>query len=83
MFVGSEHIREVLEDVVGHVDRVLEVPPGVDVDEFCPLPRAEAFERLIEEAVADAPNPANANERLPDDANAERFEAFFAEKGRP
>ena len=33
-FVGSEHIREVLEDVVGHVDRVLEVPPGVDVDEF-------------------------------------------------
>jgi hypothetical protein len=27
VFVGSEHIREVLEDVVGHVDRVHEVPP--------------------------------------------------------
>ena len=28
VFVGSQHIREVLEDVVGHVDRVVEVPPG-------------------------------------------------------
>ena len=36
VFVGSAHIREVLEDVVGHVDRVHEVPPGVDVDEFRP-----------------------------------------------
>ena len=36
VFVGSEHIREVLEEVVGHVERVLEVPPGVDVDEFVP-----------------------------------------------
>ncbi len=31
VFVGSAHIRAVLEDVVGHVDRVYEVPPGVDV----------------------------------------------------
>src|SRR5438093_2294205 len=29
VYVGSEHIRQVLEDVVGHVDRVHEVPPGV------------------------------------------------------
>src|SRR5207248_2051353 len=34
VFVGSQHIRDVLEDVVGHVDRVYEVPPGVDTDEF-------------------------------------------------
>src|SRR2546423_8261116 len=33
-FVGSRHIRGVLEDVLGHVDRVVEVPPGVDVDAF-------------------------------------------------
>ena len=33
-YVGSRHIREVLEDVVGQVERVFEVPPGVDVDEF-------------------------------------------------
>src|SRR2546427_9949365 len=32
VFVGSEHIRDVLEDVVGHVDRVHVVPPGVGVD---------------------------------------------------
>jgi hypothetical protein len=30
VFVGSVHIRQVLEDVVGHVARVHEVPPGVD-----------------------------------------------------
>jgi glycosyltransferase involved in cell wall biosynthesis len=81
VFVGSEHIRNVLEDVVGHVDRVLEVPPGVDVDEFRPLPRAEALARLLEEARRDPPNPDNANERLPDEGNAERFAEFFAEQG--
>jgi glycosyltransferase involved in cell wall biosynthesis len=80
VFVGSEHIREVLEDVVGHVGRVVEVPPGVDVEAFQPLPREQALGRLVEEAVADPPNPGNANERLPDDANADRFEAFFADE---
>ena len=81
VFVGSEHIRAVLEDVVGHVDRVLEVPPGVDIDEFRPLPRMEALARLLEEARRDPPNPDNANERLPDEGNAERFAEFFAEQG--
>ncbi len=78
VFVGSEHIRDVLEDVVGHVDRVQVVPPGVDVDEFVPLPREEALRRLLDESRADPPNPGNANERLPDEGNAERLEAFFA-----
>ena len=36
VYVGSQHIREVLEEVTGHVERVVEVPPGVDVDEFVP-----------------------------------------------
>ena len=76
-FVGSAHIRSVLEQVVGHVDRVYEVPPGVDVDEFKPEPRAEALERLLEEAGRDPPNPANAEERLPDEGNAERLAAWF------
>ena len=78
VFVGSEHIRSVLEEVVGHVDRVYEVPPGVDVDEFTPQPREEALRDLLAEARADAPNPGNANERLPDEGNAERLAAFFA-----
>ena len=78
VFVGSEHIREVLEDVVGHVDRVHVVSPGVDVDEFAPLPRREALRRLIAESRADPPNPGNAYERLPDEGNAERLESFFA-----
>jgi glycosyltransferase involved in cell wall biosynthesis len=78
VFVGSEHIRAVLEDVVGHVDRVHVVPPGVDVDEFVPAPRDEALRRLLMESRADPANPGNAAERLPDEGNAERFEAFFA-----
>jgi glycosyltransferase involved in cell wall biosynthesis len=82
VFVGSEHIRTVLEEVVGHVDRVYEVPPGVDVEEFTPQPREEALRDLIAEADADPPNPGNANERLADEGNAERLAAFF-EDDRP
>lgn len=78
VFVGSAHIREVLEDVCGHVDRVHEVPPGVDVDEWRPRPRAEALAALIAEARRDPPNPGSTNERLPDERNAERFAAFLA-----
>ncbi len=77
VFVGSAHIRSVLEEVVGHVDRVHEVPPGVDVEEFAPEARAEALGRLLEEARRDPPNPANAEERLPDEGNAERLAAWF------
>ena len=76
-FVGSGHIRAVLEEVVGHVDRVYEVPPGVDVEDFRPEPRAKALDRLLEEARRDPPNPANAEERLPDEGNAERLAAWF------
>jgi glycosyltransferase involved in cell wall biosynthesis len=81
VYVGSAHIREVLEDVVGQVDRVHEVPPGVDVDEFRPAPREEALQELLAEARADPPNPGNANERHPDAGNAERFSEFFASDG--
>jgi glycosyltransferase involved in cell wall biosynthesis len=81
VYVGSAHIRMVLEQIVGQVDRVHEVPPGVDVDEFQPEPRDTAVERLVAESREDPPNPGNAEERLPDEGNAERFESFFAEEG--
>ena len=77
VFVGSAHIREVLEEVVGHVDRVHEVPPGVDVAEFRPEPRDEALRNLLEESRRDPPNPGNVNERLPDEGNAERLAEFL------
>ncbi|HKI93213.1 MAG TPA: glycosyltransferase family 4 protein [Gaiellaceae bacterium] len=80
IYVGSAHIRQVLDDVVGHIDRVHEVPPGVDIDDFAPAPRETALRRLLEEARRDPPNPGNAEERLPDDGNAERLAAFFAEE---
>ncbi|MBD0348800.1 MAG: glycosyltransferase family 4 protein [Thermoleophilia bacterium] len=78
VFVGSTHIRAVLEEVVGHVERVHEVPPGVDVDEFRPQPRGAALSALVEEARRDPRNAGNADERCPDEGNAERLAGFFA-----
>jgi glycosyltransferase involved in cell wall biosynthesis len=75
-FVGSAHIRRVLEEVVGHVDHVFEVPPGVDVDEFTLEDRDAALAGLLREAAGDPPN--DGNERLPDDGNAARLEGFLA-----
>jgi glycosyltransferase involved in cell wall biosynthesis len=80
VYAGSEHVRDVLEEVAGHVDRVEIVPPGVDGDEFRPERREEALAALLEEARADPPNPGNREERHPDDGNAERFADFFAEE---
>jgi glycosyltransferase involved in cell wall biosynthesis len=77
-FVGSAHIRAVLEEVCGHTNRVFEVPPGVDVDAWLPEPRALAFEALVDEARRDPPNPDSAEERLPDDGNADRLAHFLA-----
>jgi glycosyltransferase involved in cell wall biosynthesis len=76
--VGSEHIRDVVRDVCGTVERVHEIPPGVDVDLWRPAPREQALDALVAEARDDAPNPGGAEERLPDDANAERFATFLA-----
>jgi glycosyltransferase involved in cell wall biosynthesis len=80
--VGSAHIREVVREVCGAVDRVNEIPPGVDVELWRPAPRAVALEGLLVEARLDAPNPGNANERLPDEGNGERLSAFL-EGDRP
>jgi glycosyltransferase involved in cell wall biosynthesis len=80
VYAGSEHIRDVLEQVCGHVDRVRIVPPGVDVDEFRPEPRAEALSGLLEEARADPPNPGGVEERLPDEGNAGRLARFFSQE---
>jgi glycosyltransferase involved in cell wall biosynthesis len=77
-FVGSEHIRIVLEEVCGHVERVHEVPPGVDVDEWLPEAPERALAALLAEAEHDPPNPGNANERLPDEGNASRLRPFLA-----
>jgi glycosyltransferase involved in cell wall biosynthesis len=76
--VGSAHIRRVVEEVCGHVHDVHEVPPGVDVDEWRPRPRAQALAELLDEARRDPPNPGNENERLPDEGNAERLAGFLA-----
>jgi len=81
VFVGSSHTRAVLEEVVGRLERVHEVPPGVDVHEFAPRPREQALQGLLAECRFDPPNPGNLHERLPDEGNAERFRRFFGEEG--
>jgi len=80
VYAGSEHIRAVLEEVAGHVDRVEVVPPGVDVEEFRPEPREEALAALLEEARDDPVNPGNREERQPDEGNVGRLARFFADE---
>jgi glycosyltransferase involved in cell wall biosynthesis len=75
VLAGSEHIRAVLQEVVGWTERVRVVPPGVDVDEFRPEPRDEARMALLEQAALD---PKPTSERDPDAANAQRLRDFLA-----
>jgi len=82
-FVGSGHIRTVLEEVCGTVARVHEVPPGVDVDLWRPEEGGAALEAVVREARLDAPNPGNRHERQPDGGNAARLEAFLAGDAPP
>jgi glycosyltransferase involved in cell wall biosynthesis len=78
VFVGSDHIRGVLHDVVGEVERVHEVPPGVDVEQFVLRSKADALGGLLAECRADPPNPGNRQERLPDEGNEQRLRDFLA-----
>jgi glycosyltransferase involved in cell wall biosynthesis len=78
VFVGSAHIRRVLEDVCGRIDGVREVPPGVDIDDWVPQERSTALAALLAEARLDPPNAGNVEERLPDESNASRLEQFLA-----
>jgi glycosyltransferase involved in cell wall biosynthesis len=78
VIAGSNHIREVLDEVCGPVARVHEIPPGVDIDLWQPQPRDAALAELVEQARRDPPNPGNRNERLPDEGNAERLARFLA-----
>jgi glycosyltransferase involved in cell wall biosynthesis len=78
--VGSEHVRGVLAEVVGPLEGVVCIPPGVDVEEFGPRPPAVALANLRAEARADPPNPGNRNERLPDEENAERLGRFLEDE---
>ncbi len=74
VLAGSEHIRSVLEDVVGWTERVRVVPPGVDVEELRPEPREQALTALLEEARRDPPP---SSERDPDSGNADRLRNFL------
>jgi glycosyltransferase involved in cell wall biosynthesis len=82
VYAGTEHVRRVIEDVLGRgpwLDLVRTVPPGVDVAEFRPRPKDEALAGLVAECLRDLPNPPGAHDqRRPDEGNAERLQAFLA-----
>ncbi len=84
---GTEHVRRVLEEVVGpgaYLGRVEVVPPGVDVAWLRPEPRDRALAALVEEARGDAPNPPSGyDERRPDEGNAERLASFLTAPEAP
>jgi glycosyltransferase involved in cell wall biosynthesis len=83
VLAGSEHVVDVLHDVVGpgaYTERVQVLPPGVDVEMLRPQPRQDALASLVAESRDDPPNPpGDHDERAPDEGNADRFAAFFAE----
>jgi glycosyltransferase involved in cell wall biosynthesis len=83
VIAGSEHIVDVLDEVVGpgsYSSRTEVIPPGVDVETLRPRDREDALAGLIDECRRDAPNPPDAHdERAPDDGNADRLGAFLAE----
>jgi glycosyltransferase involved in cell wall biosynthesis len=64
-------------EALAEVERVREVPPGVDVEEFRPEKRPAALAALLAEARNDPPNPGNRDERNPDEGNAGRLAEFF------
>lgn len=83
VIAGSEHITEVLDEVVGPygvTPRTAVIPPGVDVEVLRPRSRDAALAALIDESRHDAPNPLDDHdERAPDEGNAERFATFLAD----
>jgi glycosyltransferase involved in cell wall biosynthesis len=81
---GSEHVAGALAAVLGpgpHLDRVVVVPPGVDVSQFRPEPRERALRELVAQSRNDLPNAAGDgghDERRPDEGNADRLAGFLA-----
>ena len=84
VLAGSEHIVSVLDELVGpDPSRVHVVPPGVDMAQLRPRPRAEALTGLIAQCEADPPSLAGTHdERSPDVGNAARL-ATFLDGDRP
>ena len=81
-YVGSAHIREVLEEVVGPRRARGRGAAGRRRRRVRAAGARRGARRAAStEARADPPNPGNANERLPDEGNAERLEAFLADDG--
>ena len=69
----------VLEEVCGHVERVHEVPPGVDVELWRPGGARRRARRAARRGGSRRAEPRQrARSGYPDDGNAARLEAFLA-----
>jgi glycosyltransferase involved in cell wall biosynthesis len=85
VLAGSDHIVEVLDEVVGpgaYSSRVQVIPPGVDVEALRPQDRGTALRALVAESRGDPPNPPGERHdvRRPDEGNAERLAGFLADE---
>ena len=78
VIVGSEHIRNVVAEVCGPVERVHAVPPGRRHRRVAAAVQGSGSAGPAGRIRPDPPNPGNASERLPDEHNAERLAAFLA-----
>lgn len=81
VIVGSEHVAEVVRELVGIPDsQICSIPPGVDIEEMRPRDREESLRGLISECERDLPNPRDQfDERLPDAGNRTRLTDFFGQ----
>ena len=77
-YVGSAHIREVLEDVVGHVDRVLRGAARRRRRRVHAAPARRGARGAARGGARRPAEPRQREERLPDEGNAERLAAFLA-----
>jgi len=83
VLAGSEHVVQVLAEVVGDLAAPVHVvPPGVDVEQLRPRERSEALAGLLAECRLDPPNPGGADERRPDEGLADALGDFLTGPGR-
>ena len=81
--VGSEHIRDVVAEICGTVDRVHTIPPGVDIEFWRPQPRDEALAALLAESRDDPPTPRAVTSGCPTGATPNGLPRSWPETGRP
>ena len=80
VYAGSEHIRDVLEEVVRPRRSRRDRAAGRRRGRVPARAARRGARRAARGGAGDPPNPGNGEERLPDEGNAGRFARFFADE---